>query len=460
MNTVARLVTLAFASLGLLLACGGDAGNEPPRGMTVRGLVQNLHGVPVSGTAVLVSGRSPVTSGSDGRFFIPGVEAPYDITLLLASRNTAVVYKGLTRPDPTLVFLDTGATKTVTISGTTPPAPGKITIVFFVSGRVWGSSPVSATTGQYAMTFSSHGSAPTYTGQLYLLRAATWFPTGLPATYDAYGSKPLTIGDEGTFSGNDFAETDLTDPPEQTIDGSVFVPAGYTIKYRALAMTFGSLHLLVASDQGTLSNPFTYAVPGVGGMTFGVYAEADEGFPNGRWSAFIRNGITGNATDVTVPLEAATQLALPENDAAGVDGTTPFSWSAGGGTGVNLFAVVPRDPSHPTFFVFTTGSDAKIPDLATQGMGLPATAAYWWYTNKSFPVASMDDAAGEGFLELINWDAAEAGRTRSGVFAFTSKAVAGVALRGSAAEPTTPVLPSLQPRGWLLQPRAISTDAR
>src|SRR5882724_4241302 len=148
MNMSCTVVTLALTGLGLLVACGGD-GTEPVTTITVSGLVRERGGEPISGEQVLIAGKNPVTTGADGRFSIPGVTVPYDITLLLTSHNTALVYKGLTRADPALLTLDRiGPQQSATISGTTPPAPGKDTFVFFNSGRnVVGAGHADMTTG-------------------------------------------------------------------------------------------------------------------------------------------------------------------------------------------------------------------------------------------------------------------------------------------------------------------------
>src|SRR5207245_6248907 len=96
------------------------------------------------------------------------------------------------------------------------------------------------------------------------------------------------------------------------------------------------------------------------------------------------------------------------------------------GTGVNLFKVWPGNSTSPTYFVFTTGADAKIPDLAGEGMGLPASASYYWHVERLFPVASVDAAAAEGFRRLISdLDAGDVGETISERFSFTTKAAAG-----------------------------------
>src|SRR6266550_5944672 len=162
MNTLRRSFTLPLAILGLLVACVGP-GPTTPQGITVIGLVQDRVAEPISGATVLV-GKSSVTSSSDGTFSIPGVVTPYDITAILPAQNTAVVYKGLTRSDPVLLYPDVAAAeRTATISGTVPPAAGSVTYVLFVSsGRyATGGGRDDATTGQYAFAVRWYGSYAT-----------------------------------------------------------------------------------------------------------------------------------------------------------------------------------------------------------------------------------------------------------------------------------------------------------
>jgi len=423
MNTLRRSTTLPLATLGLLVACAGNGPTPPPQGITLSGRVQDRDAEPISGATVL-AGKSSVTSSSDGTFTIPGVVTPYDITAILPAQNTAVLYKGLTRPDPVLLYPDvTGAERTATISGTVPPAAGSVTVVLFVSsGRyAFGAGRADATTGQYALTVRWHGSYDTDPGQLSLLRLTT-DATGLPTSYDGYASRPVTISAGGNFSGNDFAAVELSDPPEQSISGAIAVPASYALNARHLYVNFGRGGLYW-EEANPPSNAFTYTVPAQSGVAFAVAAVAVDG--SSRWSSFFR-GISGNSSNVSIPLAAAPQLALPANGASGVDATTPFSWSQREETGVNVFKVWPSNSTGPTYFVFTTAADANIPDLAAEGMGLTTGASYYWHIDRFFPVASVDDAAAEGFRRLISdLDAGDVGETISERFSFTTKAAAG-----------------------------------
>src|SRR2546429_8362865 len=104
---------------------------------------------------------------------MPGAVAPYDITVILRAQNPAVIYRGLPRTDPALLYPDVAAAeRTATISGTVPPAASSVTAVLFVSsGRyAFGAGRADATTGQYAFTVRWHGSYDPDPGQPSPLR--------------------------------------------------------------------------------------------------------------------------------------------------------------------------------------------------------------------------------------------------------------------------------------------------
>ncbi len=106
--------------------------------MAVNGYVKDIDGEPISGITVVVKGKSPTTTGSDGSFTIQNVTAPYEIRTIMSTAKTAVVYQGLTTPNPSLLYLgSTTASKHADISGSVPVS-GENTLVCFSSGtRGW-----------------------------------------------------------------------------------------------------------------------------------------------------------------------------------------------------------------------------------------------------------------------------------------------------------------------------------
>jgi len=464
MNKLHRLVALACAGLGLLTACGGTdkGGTGPNPGITVAGVAKDRNGEPIAGATVRVPGKPSVTTAADGRFSIPGVAVPYDIALLPPGQDTALVYAGLTRANPSLVYLSfqlQGALKTASISGTVPPTLGTstFTAVVFISGRyVIASAPADPTNGYYSFNVQWHGAADTQTGRLYLLR---WTASagGVPYSYDAYGSKALVVSAGSAYNGNDFATTELIDPPEQSISGTVDLPPGYSQTWRRLFVFLDTVPVFW-QESGSLAGTFSYTVPAVSGLKFGVGVSAED--LASRTSFFVRNGISGNSTNVSLSLLPAPQLTLPVNGAADVDATTSFTWSEGGGVGVNLVSVTPNDAANPAFEVLTTAAHTKIPDLAAEGMGLPPATGYQWLVDKIFPVASVDDAADDSFLDLVGWGPEQVGETLSESFAFTTKGAAGMALRGPAAGPSATGVQTVRWRGLMGGAPGIAMNPR
>jgi len=473
MNTPHTVGTLALAGLGLLLACGSDSPGTGPNGITINGVVRDPVGEPINDAVVLVPGKSPVTTAADGRFSIPDITPPYDIEVFVRSENTVEIYKGLNRSDPILDWWvsDAGPTQTATISGTVPPA-NPVTTVFFVGvgPTVVGGGNADPTTGRYTFTVSWHGSTTSHAGVLYLLR---WQPQPVlhvgtvPASYNGYASKPLTITAGGTFAGNDFAASEVTDPPEQSITVSVLVPAGsppqgFTLNSQALDLEFGEGHVewtQVSKPSeipfGIIPNPFTYTVPAIAGVVFGVYADAYQS--DHGWTHFFKGDIPGNSTGVIVTLEEPSHLLAPADSATAIDATTLFSWSQGGGAGVNIFQVIPDDAAKPSLYMLTSATDATLPDLAGTGIRWPAGASYHWFVERDFPLASVDEAAGDWYW---NGDFGERGWTSSEPHSFTTKAVAGAALSGPMVSPNARGAEGLgRPRRLMLRPerRALMT---
>lgn len=466
MRGVQRFAMVLLSSTAVLVSCsdgGGETGTGPNGGVTVIGLVKDLNGEPVGGATVVVRGKSAATSGPDGRFSIAGVSVPYDVAAVVPEQNLAVVYNGLTRPDPVLVAIYTGPEKTATIRGNTPPvgySSGKATLVIFIGDNAAGITEASHTTGQYEMTVSWYGSANTYSGHVYLLRAVGpdgGSPTGLPARYDGYASKPLRVSTGATYSGIDFVESELTDPPEQTISGTVTLPGDYTLTHRAFALAFARRGISIV-EQGPLTNAFTYTVPVVAGATPAVWAVATS--PSRQWSQYVKLGIGASSNNVIVPLEAATRLSSPTDGVTTVGTATSLTWAQGAGAGVNVVWLRPDDASRPTIYIFTTRAEAKISDLAAYGLALPANAWYAWSVYREFPVASVDDAATDAYLELVSIRASDYGLTRSEQFGFKTGAATAAALHSRAPGPTMAAAWDSAWRGGLERFPAVSTRLR
>ena len=400
-----------------------DASVSAAQSIMVNGFVKDIDGEPISSVTVIVKGKTPTTTGANGAFSVSNVITPYEIRLILSTQQTAIVYQGLTRSDPSLLYFNsTTPNKSATITGSVPVAPGKTTLVFFVSGiKSWWTT-ADLVTGAYSINANWKGPEISYNGKLQVLRW-TFNPNGSPSEYDAYGSKDLTISDGGLFSGKNFIATDFSDPSEQSISGSITRPtSSYAIRSKHLYLNFGNAYVSLWDEGGVgLTDIFSYTVPTITGATFEVDVDATiSAIPNDRLSYYQKKGITGGTSGINIVLANAPQLNLPVHNGTGIDTTTQFLWAQGGGTGVNFVYIGPTFGSGPTYYLITAESSTTIPNLGPQGLGLPSNVAYVWWITRFFPVSTIDDAASDSFIPLINGNGGETGRGVSEMFNFTT----------------------------------------
>jgi hypothetical protein len=389
---------------------------------TVSGFVKDINEVPMSGVTVVIEGKNPVTTGANGEFSVSDVLPPYEIRIILSTVQTAVVYQGLTRSDPTLYYPEaTKQSNLAIIEGNVPPAPGKHTEIFFVTNTLTWSTIADPTTGAYSINARWQGIPNSYVGQLKVLR---WIPdsTGLPSEYDAYGFKnDFTISGGGIFNNTNFSESSFTDPAERNISGSVAIPSSsYSITNKYLNINFEDATVTITSENGVaLTDNFNYVVPQLTGAKFEVDAIAQsQSSPNNLVSYYRERDINSGTSGVVVNLLGAPRLNIPIYNATGVDLATQFNWIKGSNGGVYIVKMTPVF-SGPTYYIYTQGNAVKIPDLSAQGLGLPANTVYEWFVNQLFPFGSLDVAASPNFIQVYN-GYIKSGYATSETFQFTS----------------------------------------
>ena len=422
------ILMIAFLYLIIAVSCSDDSPNQPNgTGPTINvsGFVKDLDGEPVSGVPVIIKGKTPVTTDANGVFTVSDVSKPYEARVIFSTNQTALVYQGLTRSDPTLIYIGiTPNLNTATISGSVPPAAGKVTRVFFTSGTMSWVTIADQGTGSYTLPIDWKGTTNSVTGKLQVLRW-TQNASGMPTQYDAYGfNDNLTVSAGGSFPNNNFTVANLTDPPEQNISGSIVRPSSnYVLNTKTLWAFFGNARIYFGQESGAgLSENFSYAVPSITGVTFGVDASATlSATPSDRYTSYSKRGIAGGSSGITVNLASSPQLNIPAHNGSGIDTTTQFLWTMGNGGGVCLLFISPIFGTGPFFYIFTASNSSSIPNLAPQGLGLPLNIAYSWRVIQIFPVSSIDDAASSSFY-LQTSGSAEGGQARSEEFRFTTKA--------------------------------------
>jgi hypothetical protein len=246
--------------------------------------------------------------------------------------------------------------------------------------------------------------------------------SGLPIDYDAYGTKTLTVKNGVALSAQNFSGSDLVNPFESNISGSIARPTDYTLNGRYLYTRFNNAYISLGGEYLPSSDDFVYTVPNIQEVTFAIYVQGykTSGSYN-LYSYFMKHDITANSTGVTVPLNASARLAIPLNNATNVDTLTQFTWSQGAGDGVNLVRIFPTSGSNPSYYIFTTGTGEKIPNFSAQALGLPANTPYAWHIQRYYPLASIDDIASDTFRKMgQEWNKTY-GYSYSETFNFTTK---------------------------------------
>ncbi len=432
-----RAVSFPVASLALVLAvllvdgCSKSSSTGPSTGgtgsvITVAGKVVKANGTSVAGVPVVVTGLPSTNTDANGNFSIAGVTTPYDIAVVDGTSKNAFVYKGLTRSDPTLVFLNAplGTAHTGSLSGkifggdfTPNQGANDVTEVAFGSPETnpYGTTSANGTFGPIGLSW--YGPTAT-TGNLYALQVQNDpNPPNLPVTYKGYGVKAGIAVNDGSTITNQFDT--LSAVGTGTFTGTVTLPTGYTFSSKAMWARISSSVLIPLFFENTAATALTYNTPLIPGATlaFGVRAQ------NGTAIAFAyKIGLANGATGVSIPVPAAPGLSLPINGATKVDTTFTFSWTAYPG-GIHVFFM--QSAGNPTYYVLTSGTSTTIPNLKSLGLPLPATATYSWAVAGFAPFASVDAAAGPagffggGFGSAAGFTA-DASAGQSGSWTFTT----------------------------------------
>lgn len=418
--TSSTIVQLTATS-GSLTATASITVN-PPANINVSGTVIGINLQPVASAPVVITSGGTnfsTTTNASGVFSVSGVTTPYDATVVTG--NQSLIYKGLTRTDPTLVFLGVspGVSRSASLSGTVsggagfPQPANHLTRTAFGSPEALDNATANTTTGAYNMGTVSWFGSTTTTGNIHVLQ---WLfdGTNLPTDYKGYGEKlGVALSDGGAFASQNVTMSGVS---EATISGSVTLPAGYTLANKRMSVGFADRSLInVLSDSGS-SVSFAYTTPNITGATIQMQVTANNA--TGTSVITTKPGLAVNATSVSIPLPAGSELSLPPNAATGVSNSTTFSYTPFSG-GVH-FVVFNGPGASPDYVVVTTASSTTIPNLSSVGLGLPASTVYSWSLVGAAPFATVDAAAGPGGWLAVFLGTAEGSRTQSTSRTFTT----------------------------------------
>jgi hypothetical protein len=361
---------------------------RPDTAITVSGRVVDLLRQPIAGLDVRL-GASTSTTNVAGRFSFPDVLPPYDLVVKRASPLEAHVFKGLTRPDPTLPLIGTAPApaRTAQVSGVLsgasfPQGASTVSALFFAADEGWGGVYLFPGQGPAYGPFGASWYGPTTeSGTLYGLQ---WSVNSqlLPQSFLEFASAPLEVGDGGTVTGANLA---LQPAGTGFLSGTVTVPSGYTIDGKTLwlnAGPFTGVFLGTDGTPGTTGTNFTYAMPAVG-LPVGVQISATRS--GNSTAAYRANLLPNEVIDVNLPAPPFPQV--PPSGTTGVTTATEFSWLPYPGS---IHVAIFSSPSGADFLVYQAGTSTALPELSGFGLPLPPGAAYAWAVWGIGPFADLD----------------------------------------------------------------------
>ncbi|HTS00171.1 MAG TPA: carboxypeptidase regulatory-like domain-containing protein [Bacteroidota bacterium] len=394
---------LAVCTCGMLAldaGCNKNNATGPVTGagsvITVTGKVLGQNAQAVAGVPVSIKGIPSTNTDASGNFSFTGVTTPYDISVINATQNSALIYKGLTRTDPVLVFPGTvtgtkyGGSINGTVTGGTFPSPGPrdITRVVWCSPEIT-QSATAGTNGSFGFAPSWYGPSTT-TGGIYALQFTT-DAAGFPVAggYKGYGTLTgLALANGAALSNQ---KDSLLPVTSTQFAAAITLPGGYTLVGKALFLQVTSTAAIqLVSDTSKNLNPSYYTPLVTGGtVALGIQITGTSGSQSITWKNGNAAGASGVAAAPIVPPE----LSLPLDAATNVDTNVTFSWTAMTGA-IHVVQFIATNHANPTFYIITAGTSATIPNLKSLGMGIPASAAYTWNVFGFGPLAGTDAAAG------------------------------------------------------------------
>jgi hypothetical protein len=395
----------------------GESGST----ITVHGTVIDFWRHRVPGVAVYLGGTTAATDAT-GQFTFTNVTPPYDIGLAVrygliqyGGSEDAWLYRGLTRPDPTLQVKDGivgGSSGPNTWKFQNFPArsndagtvPRTIGISFGSPDGIWSETftdPDGTDRGPTNISFEgttmSAGTA----------HALLWEgpPTGQisPTRYVAYDQQSLTLDETSqksvTFNmtADNTAAAQVTGSVNPAFAGAIQID-GY------VRFDDGSpIHIVQASNAGTT---FQMLMPTIPGSSITVSALIGS-TPDGPFTVAHLDGLTPGQAGVQLNVPAPVSLVAPAAGATGVGPATMFQWSASPSVArVTLYCKGPLDTDgYTTFNVVTQDYKAELPNLGgATGIAWPKAKGCTWDVEIHGSYATVDAAAGAtGYFDPLSW---------------------------------------------------------
>jgi hypothetical protein len=378
----------------------------------VQGKVIDYWRHPVAGATVYV-GASITTTDDRGAFKFEGVTKPYDVGIALpkASFSTffsadAWLYRGLTRPDPTLqveIGAPYKANNARFFVNNLPPLPtddaGQPIIRWL--GIAFGSpdaiflSPTYWPTGSYIDYIPEWSGVSSTAGQVHALLWEVLPDDQVPTRYVAFDEHALVLDDSPAPRAEATFDMTAKALPTAKITGAVTSASGAKVEVDAFLRFDDGAFIQVASMPSS-PRTFEVLVPVIPRTTITLSALiGSSGTPFGL--AHVDGIASTEPTTVQLDVPLPALQVLPEGGDTGITPATVFQWSAA--RTVSLLVVScpgpTRDDPHTRFFVVTEDYKSTLPSLGgMSGIPLPSNRQCTWsvYVHGAYP--RVDDLTG------------------------------------------------------------------
>lgn len=356
-------------------------------------------GQPVPNAPLVVGGRPATMTSALGTFTVTGVKLPYDVAFAIGAPAAVTIYKGLSRPDPTLVaFGDSGPTSaplrqlqsvngTIT-GGTMPYNPSGPLVTVSGANRVEGIATASPG-GIFTMAGNSIAGPVHWVGPTTAI--ATFHASIVIAGVGYYGKRDnVAMVDDGNPGSQNIAmnQVPLVDVGVSVQGPATFTDGGRTrVAAGARFTAFGGGYENVVGN-GVLPRTGTAKLHEIAGSTFYVDASYNRLGGNEEQSFARKAASAAASTSLGVVLADPARPTAPADAATNVGAATAFTFGAlaGGIHRVTFYAT-----ASPTVTVFTKDTTVNFPDLAALTVALPKDTLYTWRVFGYAPLTSLDD---------------------------------------------------------------------
>lgn len=392
------LAVVLCTSMVLFGSCKKESNiidNENETKTTISGSVIDVYTTPCPGLTVRVPGCPDVITAADGSFTIPNVPPVYDIAVIDQGTRASDISIGLSTSSPTLVspVLSTGVLNKATVHVIAPATGDKKTWIVLSGFEMptWTSLDSTATmTAQWGAAVDSIISEAT------LIRFSG---SGLSIQCDGTAHKTVIIRKGGTTS-IEFRATELTDPDEADITGSILPSGGaapVTMVGYEPRLECAGFRIPFGGVSGT-SSSFSLRMPKIQGATYAVQALANNALGT---STTVLASLVPGTSGASVSLLGVPSMDSPAVNATGVDGQQTLRWTpvvASGRYWVHVWT-----SRGQSFTLNTMTSSFPLSKLASLGLSLQSGATYSWQVTQWPWVSSMNAGAERKTVVALLW---------------------------------------------------------